>query len=357
MRDAGPRPRRSRRLAGLALVVGAGLSVGWIASQAPAPEDPLAFFHPWLRLSTGDRRAIDRGDVLVRVLPGHDSDVAIFGVLPVHVGGDRLIAWVRNIAELKKSSFVLSIGRFSEPPRLEDLAGLALEEAELEAIRECRPGACDVKLTAGEIERLHAASAGAQADWKPRLQDAFRRLVLERVRTYIAHGHAALAPYADHDEAASLQAVFSSLVQRSPYLIDRLPRFAEYLDRYPDAPMPGVESFVYWSNEQFAGKPVLSATHVSILRNGDGVLPDTLVAGKQIFATHYTNGALSLTAIMRGGSASHNYLVYLNRSEVDVIGGFFRDLARGLIERRLVREAADVLQGLGRRLESGEPPP
>jgi hypothetical protein len=52
-----------------------------------------------------------------------------------------------------------------------------------------------------------------------------------------------------------------------------------------------------------------------------------------------------------------NYLVYVNRSQVDVLRGMFGGIVRWFIEHRLKDEAAEVLQGLRRRLESGEPPP
>ena len=70
----------------------------------------------------------------------------------------------------------------------------------------------------------------------------------------------------------------------------------------------------------------------------------------------YVNASLGITAILRGESGACNYR-YLNRSEVDVLGGMFGGLVRWLVQRRLKAEAANVLQGLRRRLESGEPPP
>ena len=40
-----------------------------------------------------------------------------------------------------------------------------------------------------------------------------------------------------------------------------------------------------------------------------------------------------------------------------MLGGVFGGLVRWFMQRRLKDEAATVLQGLRRRLESGEPPP
>lgn len=178
----------------------------------------------------------------------------------------------------------------------------------------------------------------------------------ERVKAYLADGHAALPPYETHDRQVWPATSFALVLGHSVFLTERLPRFAEHLSRYPRTATPEVESFVYWSRERVASKAMISATHVSILRSSDASLPDALVAGKQIFATHYVNASLGITALVGGGPGAHNYLVYLNRSEVDVLGGVFGGLVRWFMQRRLKTEAADVLRGLRKRLQSGEPP-
>jgi hypothetical protein len=338
------------------------LSVGVALMAAPAAGvDPFAFFESSIVLGAEDRRALDRGQPVARVVRGADREVAVFGAVEVGIDGDRLVAWTRDIEELKKGPYVLAIGRFSDPPRIADLEGLALDDQDLSAIRRCRRGDCGVKLAGHEMDRLRQTIAGAGENWKPALQGAFRQIVLERVESYLANGHAALRGYDDKADTAgddgrsSPEARFSRLLSRSSSLTGAAPRFAEYLDQYPRAPIPGVESFIYWSKEHFDGKAIISATHVSILRGTDGSLPDVLVAGKGIFATHYVNASLGLTAVLRGQSGSPGYLAYLNRSDVDVVGGLFGGLVRRLMERRLKNEASAVLLGLRQRLESGDP--
>ena len=273
---------------------------------APATAlDPFAFFRPSIAISADDRRELDRGQSIARVVRGTDREVGVFAAVQVRIDGDRLVAWVRQIAELKKSPYVLAIGRFSDPPRIEDLKGLTLDDEDLSAIRRCRPGDCDLKLARAEMNVLRQTLAKSGHDSKPALQAAFRQIVLRRVQGYLANGHAGAEGY----EAAR----FSSLLRHSPFLTGSLPRFAKYLDQYPRAPIADVESFIYWSKERLDGKAVISATHVSILRSTDSRLPDALVAGKGIFATHYVNASLALTAIMRGRPGSPNYLAYVNR--------------------------------------------
>jgi hypothetical protein len=64
-----------------------------------------------------------------------------------------------------------------------------------------------------------------------------------------------------------------------------------------------------------------------------------------------------MTAIVRGEPGGLNYLVYVNRSDLDMPGGPFKGITRWFLQRRLKAEAATVLQALRQRLESGEPPP
>jgi hypothetical protein len=319
--------------------------------------DPFAFFQPSVTLTADERAQLHRGEPVARVVPSRHREVAIFAAVPIDIDGDRLVAWMRRIEELKKSSYVLSIGRFSVTPGIEDLAGLVLDDADLSDIRTCRPGSCGLKLSATELTQAQRAAAEAGADWKSALQQAFRQIVLQRVQAYLASGLAVLPPYVDNPDQAWPASRFSLLLAHSLFLTEHAPDFAAYLSHYPQVPIPEVESFVYWSKERLARKAIISATHVSILRSRAAGLPDALVAGKEIFATHYVSGSLGVTAILHGEPDGHNYLAYLNRSEVDVLGGVFGGLVKWVVQRRLRVESRTVLQGLRRRLESGEPPP
>jgi hypothetical protein len=324
---------------------------------APAlNNDPFAFLRPSVTISSEDDRLLDRDKSVAHVLPAQEPELAVFAAVRVDVDGDRLVAWMRHIAELKKSEKVLAIGRFSDPPALEDLSGLLLDEGDLKEIVDCRPRDCGLKLSAYEMVRLQRVAAAAGTNWRPRVQEAFRAVVLERVKAFIADGHSALGPFVDHRDPVWPAARFASVLGHSLFLTANVPRFAEHLGQYPRSAAPAVESFVYWSKERLDGKAIVSATHVSIVRSAEPGLPDALVAGSQIFATHYMNASLGVTMILRGKAGAPAYLVYINRSEVDRLGGVFGGLVRRVIQRRLRSEAADILQGLRDRLESGAPP-
>jgi len=126
------------------------------------------------------------------------------------------------------------------------------------------------------------------------------------------------------------------------------------LSNYPQAELPTAESFLYWSKEQYKnGKPVIAVTQVHIVRPVGPSLPVVVVLGQEVFASHYRDGSLGTTFVLDGGKT--RYLVYVNRSRLDRLGGMFSGLKRSLVERRLASEVKAGLESARRRIESGNP--
>jgi hypothetical protein len=346
----------SRLFVCTAAAVALSIATGPFGAAQQTRSDPFQFLTPSVAVSADDRERIDRDQVLARVLSGKSGQLAVFVATRLNAQPDALVAWMRAIAELKRSKFVLAIGRFSDPPRPSDLEDLTLDQPDLDAIRQCRPGDCGLKLSAGEMESLTAALARAGAEWRDIAQREFRQLLIERVQQYRAGGLAALAPPADRKKSRRPDEALSAIVGQSPYLA-KLPQVVAWLKDYPHADS-GVESFFYWSKEYYGGgKPVISVTHIGIVRpESDHRLPAILVAGKQIFATHYLEGGLGLTMVLRDTTNGTPYLAYINRSQIDMLRGFFGAFVRGVLEDRVERQAPLIVRGLRARLESGNPP-
>ena len=346
----------SRRLTCTAAAVVLSLGAGTFGRGEEVPGDPFEFLAPWIVVSGEDRARLDRNEVLARTLSGRDGQLAVFVATRLNAPPDALVAWTRAIAELKRSKFVLAIGRFSDPPSPSDLDQLTLDQRDLDAIRGCRPGDCGLKLSAADIESLTAVVETAGADWRDAVQEKFRRLLAERVIRYRAGGLAALAAPADGKKPRTLDDALSAIVEQSPYLA-KVPNVVTWLQEYPHTDS-AVESFFYWSKDHYGeGKPVISITHVGIVRpESDHRVPAVLVVGKQIFATHYVEGGLGLTMVLRDASNGAPYLAYVNRLQIDMLRGFFGGFVRGVLEDRLERQAPLIVRGLRARLESGNPP-
>ena len=313
-------------------------------------------------ISEGGRTKIDAGTAVVEVLPARDRELAVFGVVKVGIDSHRLVSWMRQVEELQRSTYIPLAHRFSDPPTLDDVRELTLDDQDLDDLRECRPGKCGLKLSAPEISEIRRVISAAGAGWREGAQIAFRSVMVKRAHAYMTEGHAGAAPYHDHETPVSPDEEFNVL-SRSMKLDTAAPaEMALYLRSYPRANGPRVESFLYWSKETLGGsKPIIAITHVSLFHAPEketadtrGTKPeaDVIVALKQVYATHYLTASLSLTSITPARDGSPRYLVYARRSHADVLSGTFGALIRRLIERRIRSEAPAALDGLRRRLET-----
>ena len=302
---------------------------------AAAAADPFTFLRPTVTLSSVDLRKLEMGEPMVRVVPADKGEVAMAGIVKVSVDGERLVAWYREIEALKKSQFVVQIGRFSNPPRVDDLEGLTLDGSDLDDIRRCTPRDCGLKLSDAEMSQLHEAEANAARPQKlAAVQRAFRQIMVRRVQAHLDEGT-------------------HSTPEPPKFLTLNWPQVISSIERHSS---PGIETLLYWSKERLGrGKPMISVTKLSIVRGHGESLPDPIVIGRQLFATHYVDASWSVTTITQGEDGS-KYLVYVNQSEVDLLGGLFGGIVRAGIQRQLRGQAGGQLRALKQRLEGGYPP-
>jgi hypothetical protein len=340
-----------RRAALVLAVLGALLpAVDLIGKPGP---DQFSFLEPVVTLSPSERQRIDAGEVVAHILPARDSEIAVFAASRLDAQPEALVRWTQAIESLKRSPFVIAIRRFSDPPVLSDLDTLVLDDADLEGIRQCQPGDCSVKLAAHEIESLKNVAA-AGGDWKSAMQREFRRLLLKRVELYQAKGLSGLPPYVDREKPTVPRDEFAAILDRSPHLRNSLPGLASRLSNHSPTELPGTGSFLYWSKEHYGrGKPVISVTQVHIIRPTGSALPDVAVIGQEVFASHYRDGSLGTTFVLDGGAS--RYLAYVNRSRLDRLDGIIGGLKRSVVERKLRSEVKTAIEGVRRRLESGNP--
>jgi len=339
------------------LPLGAALIVGLISINASTPtiataKDPLSFFAPSVQLSDAQRMRLDGGEAIAKVLPAGHRELAVFAAAQTRATADELVRSVEDVSRLKTSSYVPEIGRFSNPPKPTDLDSLTVDRGDADAIRECRPGRCDLKLTAAEMTRLQNVIANSGNEWRRPLQDQFRRLVLERVLRYLREGERGIGPYADGSRT-DLPQIFSLLLSHSPSITGHAPQLGEYLDHYPEKPPPGAETFLYWSKETFARHPIISVTHVAIRRNSlhHDDAADALVVSRDVFSTRYVSGAIAMTVLLQGeGSTSQRYLAYVTHTWVDDIHWLWRPI----VEHRVRTDAAKAFAQARERIEAAE---
>ena len=326
------------------------------ASAQNLPERFQNLLQNQMNVSEANLVSLERGEAVTKLLQTRArKEIAALGIVRVHAPGDLFIDKFSDIAEFKKSAAVLQIGKFSNPPRLADLNGCTLDPCCLEAIKYCKSGACDMKMSAEMMARFRQELDPTAADYKERANALVRRMLFDYLKAYLQTGNAALIEYHDRENAIRLADEYRSLLKQSQFLADYAPEFYKYLEEFPKASSPDIEEFLYWSKEKYGLKPVLSLTHVIIYKRALGNSTEVLVASKQLYANHYFEGSLGLTAFVEGNqglATSGAYLMYLNRSRADALQGWFLAIKRSLIGGRVREGLARNLKLAKKRIES-----
>jgi hypothetical protein len=265
----------------------------------------------------------------------------------------------------RNSNSVLESAQFSSPPSLEDLQTLTLEDRDIEDLKRCVVGECKLKLSAAMIERLRKEVDWPAPDSRSQATRLFRQMLLDYVRDYLARGDSALIDYHDQSRAVRLDEEHRSLLDASLYINDFAPELTKYLKGFPRSELTDVENTINWTKINFGLKPVTIVTHVATYTRRQSGVPQILVVSKQLYANHYFDSSLALTALINvpiTDTTSDSYLLYTNRSRADALAGSFSKLKRNLVEREAIASLNAILLQTRLNLErssmnqAGSPP-
>lgn len=337
------------------------LSLSLPVSLTPALEGSAAAADPVERF-VGDSFDVGRGEfanvrtgqIVARTLPARDSrEVATFGLARIQMTPEFCVRQISNITSFKRDEAVLQIGVFGDPPDLPDIGRLTLDEGDLKSLRACRVGHCAVQLPADAIERFQREVDWRKADASDRANQVMRQILVAYVTEYRRLGSAAPMRYADRSPMTDMPREFVSLADGSPALWQPLPALHRHLFHYPER-TGGATDVLYWSKEKMGRKAVIGLTHLAIVPIGGESPVDYAVASRHLFGTHYLDASLGLTLLLRDRSSPTpaTYLVYTNRTRVDVFGGVFGGMVRKIVTSRARSTVSDQLSRLRNRLET-----
>lgn len=305
-----------------------------LAAQLLPPQlkQPLAAH---LKFSSAELSSIEAGRPAAHVVEtGDPEDVLIVGAIRIAASPAEFVARYRNVTEFESGPGVQASGRFNTPPRIQDLAGLALSRDDWDDIRDCEPGDCSFKAGDAGLNKMRASVNWKSPDYVAQANRVLQNLALEYLLNYQAKGNAGLAAYHDTDKVQRVQDGLTKMVGNLPVLQQYMPEVANYLLHYPKGRPVGMEDFFYWQAAEFGLKPVHRITHVLIQKkqvpSGEGYL----IANKMLYASHYFRSALELrflAPVQTADKKTATFLVVVQRSYVDGLTGMKGKLLRGPI--------------------------
>ena len=285
-----------------------------------------------------DFAALQLNQPVVRLAPASEKrEIAVSGLVNVRAGAEEFLRSYRESMTQKTNPAILEIGSFSNQPSVNDLNTLTLEASDIEDLKDCVVGDCQLKLSAPMIARFRKEIDWNAPNYQLAATNLFKQMLLDYVRDYRTRGEAALIEYNDKQKEVSLAAEQRALNAASSYVNDLLARTRSDLQVAEDS--------IVWSKIKFGLKPVIAINHVRIFRRNSDAGPQVLIASNQIYANHYFNASLALTAFVNIPGVDHGaYLVYENRSRADGLEGPFGKLKRGVVEKKALEGLKSILE-------------
>jgi hypothetical protein len=315
--------------------------------------EPHRFFREYVGLNEQQIATIRSGKALARIVESRAPDeVFVFGAVYVESTPEKYVTLASNMDSLRKLPNYLAIQEFSDPPQLSDLDGFTLDEQDIQELKKCKPGHCEVQLPSEAMEAFQQSVDWLSPDAAEQVNLLAKKLTLEAITRYQQGGNTALGTYRDKAHPSVVADTFRSLLSRSKALPVYLPELDHYLVNYPNAPSEHIQSKFYWEKVNFGLKPTVRVVQAIVYRDVSTAVPEYAIAIKQLYASHYFETALDLTFCVPAAENRRPgfYLITVKGSQqaglTGLKGGFVRKVAVDKTRSSLERALATIKQRL-----------
>jgi hypothetical protein len=227
-------------------------------------------------------------------------------------------------------------------PRVDDLGSLTLSDGDIADLKTCTVGDCKLKLSAAMIQRFQKTIDWNASDYREQANQLFRLMIVEYVTDYLQKGDAALIEYADQSVGLPLAREQNSLLANLLYVNEAAPEFIRHLKAFPKSSVR-VERSLTWAKIDFGLKPVVVLTDTSTYRSEVAGARRVLVLSKQIYANHYFDASLSLTAAIGNQTRTKSDLLYVNHSRASALASTFSKFKHKIVEGRATEDLRNLL--------------
>ena len=316
-------------------------------SEAALPIDLESYLTDVVGFSRRDFATLETGAPVTQLLATESkTQVTTFGIVWINAPLERFVAAQREVETLEQGDAFPVTRRLSSPPVLGDFKELRLADDDVDALRKCRPGSCEIKLDAQALAALMSVDWRG-ADRTETASRAMQQMLLRVATTYERGGNARLPVYRDKGDPISVEEEFRALLLEIPPLPTFLPPVGAYLLEYPRAWLPGSTSFLYWQETRFGLKPTIRLNHQTILETSREVL----VLSKMLYASHYFRSALEVRMAVPDQARGGFWLATISSSRADGLTGLTGFFVRGRVRSEVARGIQTVLTTTKARLE------
>jgi hypothetical protein len=324
-------------------------------SLSQANPDLRTYFKEYIGLSDDQIAAIRNGEAVAKNLKSRTSDeIFVFGAVYIKAKAEDYLKLSRDFDRLRKLPGYLAIGEFSNPPQLSDLKDLTFTSEDVQALKDCKPGNCQVQMPTSSIDELHRSVDFSSPDAEGQVNRLLQQTALARLVAYQQEGNQILGVYNDKHDPTIVPEQFKYMLSYSKALPRYFPDFYSYLLTYPAGKPDDVQNTFYWAKVKFGLKPTLRVVHVLTLRQETPAGPIIAVAEKQLYSSHYFETALDLTFCIPEPADSSRpgfYLIMAMGSEQAGLTGFKGSIVRKVAVDRSASSLKNSLMAIKSALE------
>jgi hypothetical protein len=301
-----------------------------------------------LRINDAEWKTLEQGLPIAREESTPDkNEVLMYGVVFVNGAPEKFLKTYAAVEKMVDGKSYLASRYFRTPPSLADLDSLQLDEDDIQQLRQCQTGDCDVQLPADAMQRIRSGVNWNAADASRQASEQMRRYALTVLQNYTKTGNAALGVYQDKNTPTSVDQTFRVVLSRAKDLPSYYPAFTNYLLRYPAAKPANTWDFFHWEVVKFGLKPTFRMNHV-LFHQPQNRPSSWIVASKQLYASHYFQTALDLWFCVPGARFGKKgfYLATLKGSRQEGLTGFKGRLLRSIAISRTQSSMRNALARL-----------
>jgi hypothetical protein len=335
----------------------AALVVSWLGptalgGQSSTPRQEVDDALQKMKFTAAEIATLHNGTVIARADTSGDGEILTQAAVKILVPHDQVVSYYGQMIAYVDGEVTLGFGRFSTPAAPADVAQLAFDRDEVDALKNCRPGRCDIRLGGAAFTTMQSAINWNAADYPAEVNGFARKAAIDYFNAYRARGDDALITYDDRNKPVSLRKEWAGILANASVFHAFHPALARYLAVYPKEPLPGARDILYWIKENYGLKPVISIVH-GVVYTPAGQTDRTIVAQKYIYASHYYDASLALGAILSGteNGSPATYIVYGNRSRGDLLRGGFSGIQRSAARSQARKAAEQTLSTIKSVLE------
>lgn len=319
--------------------------------------DLNSYFKDHILLSDSQVKAIQSGKAVAKTLRSRTpAEIFVFGAVYINATPDAYIDFSTDFDRLRQIPGYVAIGRFSSPPQLADLDGFTFESDDIDALRKCKPAACQIQMPESSMRNIRTSIDWSAPSVAGQVNQLLQRTAIQRLTAYQQDGNAVLGIYNDKEHPTDVAGQFQYILSYSRVLPEYLPAFYRYLLNYPRNKPSNVDDTFYWAKVKFGLKPTLRIVHVLTLRKEIDGSQAFAIAEKQLYASHYFQTALDLTFCVpdtKDRKHAGFYLLKIMGSEQAGLTGLKGSIVRKVAVDRSASSLQKSLAAIKSVLESG----